>query len=433
MNDTSVTDVSLYAASPVSRKDLIILLSGLILGSTLLLNRVHEAHFVDESAYISQAYFGDLFITGQYHSSLWFEYPAYDLPPFTKYLVWAGFVFNGDPRPGPAAMRAWYQDTSKRFVSDDVLQHARLPVTLCGVVCVIATGFLANRWKGIWAGLLAMSMLVVNPLFRTHSRRAMADIPTEMGVVLALLILSSTHQGWRKLLRSAFTGGVFLGLAASSKLNGLLASMVIAGWALLSLRRNPSDFMKTIIAGILGAAFFIFLNPFFYASSEGLGEPQFREIREMSLGQRLRFVMDHRISVSKEGQNLFPNDALRTIPEKLSVMVIQGFGRFSPLGPRHDDSRNRFDIRQDWACPIWLITVLSGALFALRDSSPNRKSGQFLVLYGVIAVIVVGAFLPLAWNRYFLPIVIPSTILAAGSIVSILQKMHNPKSDRISV
>lgn len=423
MNDTSVKGVSLSSDSPNQTPAWIVPLVGLVCGLSFFLNLVGQTHFVDESAYVSQAYFGDLFITGQYHSSLWFEYPAYDLPPFTKYLVWSGLVAGGDARPGPAAMRAWYQNTASRFETGDMLVHARRPIALCGMFAVIATGLLAHRWRGPSAAILAMILLTINPLFRTHARRAMADVPTEMGVVIGLLILTASTTGRWRAVRKVLLGGLFLGIAASSKLNGLLGSIVIAIWAIAQIARRPSLTALTVLAGLVGASVFIGLNPFFYAQANGLKEPQFEKFRRMGLVDRLIFMAEHRVTVSREGQKLFPHDALTSVPQKAAALVVQGFGRFSPIGPRVDDSRTRFQFKQDWSVLVWLPLVVAGIAQALRDRSERLSSGRFIVVYWACSVLVVGAFLPLAWNRYYLPLVIPSTVLAAGAIVAIMKKI----------
>jgi len=84
MTDTSDTSVNLY--DPMHSKMLrwIVPLVGTLCGISFFVNLDQEPHFVDESAYVSQAYFGDLLITGNVNSPLWFEYPGFDLPPLTK-------------------------------------------------------------------------------------------------------------------------------------------------------------------------------------------------------------------------------------------------------------------------------------------------------------------------------------------------------------
>jgi 4-amino-4-deoxy-L-arabinose transferase-like glycosyltransferase len=429
MTVKSDTDVKPSPISLLNYLPWVVPLVALLMGFSLFANLKGHPHFVDESAYVSQAYFGDLFLTGQVSSSLWFEYPAYDLPPFTKYLVWAGLVAGGDPRPGPAAMRAWYNDTSKRFESPESLLHARIPIVLCGILTLMAVGRLAECWIGPTGGAIAIVLVASNPLFRSHARQAMADIPTEMGVAVALWLFAPSAGTINIRLRRAIGCGVFLGLAASAKLNGFLASIVLVIWCLTHLRTSQKLTLSLITAGICGASIFIGINPFFYANPQGLREPQFDQIRQMNLLERLKFMADHRIGVSQEGQKLFPNDALTTLPQKISVMAVQGFGRFSPLGPAKDNSEVRFQSSQDWPVVLWLPLVLFGLFTASRKSTQHKAAAWFIITYWVCSLVVVGAFLPLAWNRYFLPIVIPSSILAASGLLEIFHRIFFSKPD----
>ena len=46
-----------------------------------------ELHSVDESAFISQSYFLDLYLKGETNDPAWLSDPAIDLPPLPKYLA----------------------------------------------------------------------------------------------------------------------------------------------------------------------------------------------------------------------------------------------------------------------------------------------------------------------------------------------------------
>jgi hypothetical protein len=105
------------------------------------------------------------------------------------------------------------------------------------------------------------------------------------------------------------------------------------------------------------------------------------------------------------------------------VLIVQGFGRFSPIGPIRDNSERRFDPAQDWPVVLWLPLVVWGLRAALLDKSQNQMSNRFIITYWVCSLVVVGAFLPLAWNRYMLPLVIPSSILAAGGAIDLYQRL----------
>src|SRR4051794_21915762 len=73
-----------------------------------------EGHFIDESAYIAQSYYFDLFLRGARDDVEWLNMPAVDVPPLTKYLIGASLWAGGHPRPGPSDAWAWYRDQSYR-------------------------------------------------------------------------------------------------------------------------------------------------------------------------------------------------------------------------------------------------------------------------------------------------------------------------------
>jgi hypothetical protein len=105
-------------------------------------------------------------------------------------------------------------------------------------------------------------------------------------------------------------------------------------------------------------------------------------------------------------------------------MVVQGFGRFGPFGPSESDSRVRFDARQDWGRFLWVPVVLLGLFEAIRLGRRQLQAGQpptagALVMWTALAWIVVTVYLPMAWDRYLLPIQSGHALLAALAVSAI--------------
>ena len=155
----------------------------------------------------------------------WLDYPAYDLPPLPKYLIGLALAGGGFRRPGPAAARAWYLDTSSRFDPPGALVLARWPFgALRGAR--LRRGLRAGRRSPATAasGALAALLLIVNPLYRLHARRAMSDVPAEAFILCAAwraaLGLAATARGGfgpNALGRVGRVPGVCGGLAALAK------------------------------------------------------------------------------------------------------------------------------------------------------------------------------------------------------------------------
>jgi 4-amino-4-deoxy-L-arabinose transferase-like glycosyltransferase len=400
-----------------------------------------EPPFADESAYYTQAYFADLLLRGDLHNVAWLEYPAYDLPPLPKYAIGLALKLGGHPILGPWAARAWYADINRRFYTPGAEVAARRPTVLFGALgcaAIYALGMLARDRR---AGLLAAGLLLVNPLYYHHARRAMSDVPAE-ALILASLALGL--WAWRRFLSGRIGPGSWLlaalagfcgGLATLAKLNGALALIVIAAWAGLAvgllkvpLVRKFTIAAAAVVSGLVALGVFTLLNPFLTAQPRRALAPGMEEFAHGSILGRAHWLVAHRMSVSRGQQDLFSTYALRTPAEKLEAVAVQGFGRFGPLGPGRDDSTRRFDWRQDWGALVWEPCVLAGVFWAFGRGLHQRRRGEpptawALLIQAGVAALAVTAYLPLAWDRYYLSLQPGSALLAAGAIVAAFDRL----------
>jgi 4-amino-4-deoxy-L-arabinose transferase-like glycosyltransferase len=396
-----------------------------------------EPHFVDESAFFSQAFYADLWLSGRRDDPAWLEYPALDLPPLPKYLIGIALRIGGDRRPGRDAARRWYADTSARFETAETLARARWPSAVCGAlgcVAIFGLGMLARDRR---VGVVAAVLLAVNPLYRLHARRAMADVPAEA------LILAATAVGlwaWRATLagrgglaiRLAAVGGagVLGGLAVLAKLNGGLGLMVLVAWGLLAValpgvatRRKAEALAAPALAGFVAFGTFVALDPMLTARPARPSPTMLPGLADQGLWQRVGAVIAHRVVVSRTGQVQFPHDSLRTPAEKIAAVAVQGFGRFGPFGPAHSDSTRRYDWSQDWGGLIWGPWVGVGLIWGLAAGRRQHRAGGPPTAWAVtvqtlVALATVTAFIPLAWDRYYLSIQPGAALLAAGAAVA---------------
>lgn len=416
-----------------------------------------EPHFIDESAYISQTYFFTLLSEGKIDDSAWIEYPAVDLPPLPKYLIGMFLVQAGERIPGRDAARAWYLDQSIRCETDAMLWIARYPsVLLGGIGCAAIFAIGRIVWGRTSAGLLAALFLAINPLYRLHARRAMADVPAEAMILCSIAIAA---WAWRaaiqassgspkgspntprlsvaKRLSAWVVAGGFAGLAVLAKLNGGLGLMTIgaiAVWGSVAARRTRSMRLEFLAAAILAsaAAFVTFaaLNPTVYARPVGASPRAYPGTLNQGIIGRCKTVIDHRIEVSRIALSRFRSDALPTLGDKCEVFLVQGFGRFGPFGPARSDSRIRFDFKQDRGASVWAPIVLAGLVLAairgIGRSEETRSAdlsappgNQILIIQTLVAWTTVVLFLPLAWDRYLLSIQPAAALAAAGLVDSV--------------
>jgi 4-amino-4-deoxy-L-arabinose transferase-like glycosyltransferase len=395
-----------------------------------------EPHFVDESAYLSQSFYADLWLTGDWDNPAWLDYAGYDLPPLPKYAIGLALQVQGYRRPGPTAMLAWYQNIGRQFVSQDALIAARRPSVVLGALGCLAIFAIGTIARDQRVGLLAALLLMVNPLYAMHARRAMSDVYAES---LILATLAVGLWSWKRLLSGrswfipflslGFGSGILSGLATLSKLNGSLGGFVLGAWAILAVllstyssRGRILIAASTVLVGAVSFATFSALNPFLFAHPQAPVNPQIAAISRLSFLERARVVSDHRVVVSELAKSQFPHNALPTILDKVEAVVVQGFGRFGPAGPRRTDSTVRFDWKQDRWALVWLpIVVLGwcGTLFCgLRQFRRSQPPAAWaLLIYTSLATVIVTTFIPLAWDRYFLSIQPGFALLGSYAVV----------------
>ena len=396
-----------------------------------------EPHFMDESAYISQSFYADLWLAGKWDDPTWLTYAGYDLPPLPKYQVGLALRAGGYRRPGPSAMVAWYRDPGSQFVSKPALVAARRPSVFFGAMGCLAIYALGTLALDRRLGFVSAFLLMVNPLYEMHARRAMSDVPAEA------LILATAAVGlwaWKRLLAGRRSigpvvglvagAGVLGGLATLAKLNGSLGGFILGAWVLLAMalhsfpiRGRIAFSAGVVVSGFVSFATFAALNPFLFAHPKGPIDPGLEPIARMSFLERVKVVADHRVKVSEIAKSSFPDDALNNPIEKVEAVAVQGFGRFGPIGPRgRTDSTIRYDWAQDRGALIWLPWVVVGFLAACGRGRVQLRKGDPPAAWAVavqagLASLVVTAFIPLAWDRYFLSIQPGFALLGAFAVV----------------
>lgn len=394
-----------------------------------------EPHFVDESAYISQAYYWRLLREGDRDSWLWLRYEALDLPPLVKYRFGAALEATGRPFPTPGDSARWYLNTSSRWEDDATLRLCRWFSAFDGALALAATYGLARMATGRLGGLAAGLLLVANPLFLRSGSRAMTDLAAES---LTLASVLAGMWGWRRLTEVGgsrglagwlgwIAAGVLAGLATLAKLNGLMALLVFGAWAGLSALGGWKRFARTsagaVLAGLSALWVFAALNPFVTArpTPPHPGGPSLTAEPDEGVFARLGRVLERRLSMGRDAAEQFPHNATRTLGERALSVAVQGFGRFGPLGPGRDDSTVWLDVRQDWGALAWLPLACAGWWRLWRLGVARWRGEGSLTTLGLLAQVgvslaVVTAFLPLAWDRYYLPLQAPAAIGAGAAL-----------------
>lgn len=398
-----------------------------------------EPQFADEWAYYAQSFYGPLWWEGRWNEPAWFDLAAIDLPPLPKYAIAASLVLDGKRLPPREASDSWYANINRRFGTIDDLSIARRPSVIFGVLGVVATYSIGLTAADGRVGLLAALLLTANPLYATLARRAMSDVPTE---ALSLSCLAVGLASWRAILSgrsgaSSWTGwslgaGALSGLAILSKLSGGLGLMTLAAWATLALivprfgwLRRLGLVTATVVAGAVGYLVFVAGNPVLVSRPElpARASEGAKQLATEGLLGRTRLLVDHRLAVGRDQSIGFAEYALNGPLEKAKVVAAQGFGRFGPFGPRPTDSTQRYDLKQDWGAVVWLPLVTGGLVVLASRGHSERRAGLpplswALAVQFAVALATVGAFLPLAWDRYHIALQPVSALLAAVAVMA---------------
>ena len=400
-------------------------------------------YFEDEYAYIAQSYYADLFFGGHFNNIAWLDFPAYDLPPLPKYLIGLSFRLARLPMPRPGAAWAWY-DHYGHFGTSLTLAIARVPILFVGVLGCVAIFAFGVLIKGGRVGTIAAVVLMFNPLYRLLAHRAMSDVPSEAFTLAGLAIfLWWWHRVWLGKFGSLTLvlpclAGTCAGLSLLSKFSGFLGLMIIAAWSALTLivpglglGRKLTIAGGAIVAAVVAFAVFIGLNPFMTARPPGPLRAEVQELANLSIRQRFNYQVKHRFELSEKQKINFPKDALFTSSDKTEVFAVQGFGRFGLLGPTQSDSTVRFDRRQDWGVILWAPLVFYGLVTSIRLGMSQYRTGQpptalALAVWAVVAWAVVTNYLPMAWDRYLLPIQSANALLAAVAVAAIWEQISSP-------
>ncbi len=400
-----------------------------------------EPHFMDESAMDSQSYFADLLVEGRRDDPAWLEYPGFDSSPLPKYLI--GLVRRTCGFPRPVAWRLWFANPKVQFGPPGALELARWPFAIGGALGCVAIYALGCQARDRKTGLLAAFLLMINPLYQMHARRAMADVLVE---AFLLVCLAFTLWSWRRILSgrggpaawlATIPAGVAAGLAALAKLNGGLALVIVLAWLILTLALPGFPIRRRLVfapaaLGAAGVAFvtFVALNPFLTARPQGSLPSPVAALAKLGFWSRARMLVVHRTNVARD-QKLGHPQALYGPVEQVKVAAVQGFGRFGPFGPRHPEpkaSERRYEWAQDWGVLIWLPWVGAGLCWAVASGYRQWASGVppaawAIAVQAVVAGAVVTAYLPLAWDRYLLPIQAGSALLAAGAAAAAADRL----------
>jgi 4-amino-4-deoxy-L-arabinose transferase-like glycosyltransferase len=316
----------------------------------------------------------------------------------------------------------------------DSLNAARVPSTLltaAGVILIFIIGLRAGGRKAAYPTAL---LYALHPVILLSGRRAMMDgelIGCTLLLIVATLWLTSPgrKRAFDPLAWALF--GICAGLTVCAKHTGLIpvAAMLIA--ALWNSWRTPDFGIRRALlgvtaAGLIAVATFLVLNPAYWndpvgaASATLSGRSDLLATQTMHNPTTYTNVID-RVTGTLSAPYLQP-------PQYFEAPTWQGV---------IDDAIQNYETStlSGWRWPIIvgvLLTVLGGlgailvAIHAIRDQEPVAR-----VLLVWFASSLFGALIiPLDWQRYYLPWLLPLIVLTGYAPAMLLVEYRRVRAVR---
>lgn len=369
---------------------------------------------VDETAWVANAYYGELAFAGDLHNPDWQLLPARDSPPIGKYAFAIALRAIGRPVRSIGPLASWYaryeaipgawgkgeardrrQAIARRFdrtrdlraIGADHVRACRRVALVAGMLAAIGLGSIGLAMRGPATGLLAGLAFSLHPITVTASMLAMFDTMAVMWSIMSVRLLMGLvgSTGWKRAATSVGLG-LSMVMAVGTKMNALivvaltvLAMSVLLGKALV---RKDSRSLKS--AALLACSLVIGLVVF-VGTNPALGPNVVEGLADL-------FQLPAETTRVQAG----------FLPDFLGLPIARGVA----LGQLLLGFR-------EGLLPIVAVVAIATA-GTIRD-----RSRWVALAWAWLALAMVTAWLPFPWPRYALPVVPCVCLIAADSLISI--------------
>ena len=338
--------------------------------------------------------------------------------PLTRYIIGAGRSIANIP-----ALDAdwnWSGSWGKNqaagaFPDAALLNLGRLTIASLFPLSLILLYLISLKLDGRLLGVVAVLIFSLNPLILLHTRRAMAEGALIFAVLLALYALLYADK-------YPFLGGLAVGLAFTAKHSaGLLLpiGLIAVCWTSYTVPRKYTHIFSNFVRFLVGFGLLtLLLNPFLWRSPLPAAQTA------LSLRQDLieRQVADY--------ETIAPSQVLGSTRQRTAVAIAQVFiappifseaGNYAAFTAAAEklylNSTGNQIGHQPLIAGILIGLSLLGLVVTTRtvlgDDLAARRNAAILLLAFMGFNIGIILLIPLAWQRYYLPL-IPFTAIFAG-------------------
>jgi 4-amino-4-deoxy-L-arabinose transferase-like glycosyltransferase len=338
--------------------------------------------------------------------------------PLTRYLVGLGRVMAGVPTPeNDWNWSATWQEnqTSGAYPDSRTLLVGRFAVASLFPLSLVLLYLIGLKINGRLLGISGVLLFSLNPLILLHTRRVMAEGVLIFAVLLALFALLHAD-------RYPLLAGLAIAMAFNAKHSaGLLLPIgfFASGWISFSAGSKYRRIISNLLRFTLGFGLLtILLNPFLWRDPYSAVQTALTQ-RQLLLERQL-----------VDFERIAPAQVLDSPGKRTAVAVAQVFvappvfseaGNYAEFTTASEQAYlGSFSSqigRQPWSGGLLIGLALLGIIYATRSlfdkDNPNRRSTAVLLASFICIAFGIGMLVHLAWQRYYLPL-IPFTAILAG-------------------
>ncbi len=342
--------------------------------------------------------------------------------PLTRYLLGFGRSLAGLPAPIEDWDWSANWDVNRKLgalPSDNLLLIERLTIASLFPLCLILLYMIGLKLDGRLMGIVTISIFSLHPLILLHTRRAMAEGVLIFALILTLYTFTNAHK-------KALLTGLAVALAFNAKHSAVLLlpiGLLAVCWLPTPIPRKTSQRLINLSAYMIGFLLLTaLLNPIFWNTPTATAREALFQ-RQNLLNQQVNDL----ILVS-------PTQVLETPSERSAVLLAQLFiapPRFSELGNYHPQtSLAEEDYLRNPGNNLWRNSIFAGitlglTLLGIFNAFRISLSGVFFqrrltILYLLALIVMWGgtiAMIPLAWQRYSVPLIPFISIFASLGLV----------------
>lgn len=337
--------------------------------------------------------------------------------PLTRYMLGLGFsIFNLEPPQADWDWSASWEENQAAgaLPNPGLLLAGRLLVASLFPLSLVLLYLIGLKLDGRLLGILAVILLSTHPLILLHTRRAMAEGPLLFTLLLALYALLSAD-------RFPFLAGLAFGLALNAKQSaGLLlpAGLAAASWITFPVPHRLRKILANLLLFSLGFGLLtLMLNPFLWLSP----------VKAVQAAVSLRQDLVSRQVADFEG--IAPSQVLESPTQRVAVALAQLYiappvfseaGNYTQFTNPAEAEYSAPAVNNLGRGPLVAGIIMGFTLIGLAGFSRRlifgtfsvRRQAALLLLAFALTSIGIILLVPLAWQRYYVPLILFIAIFA---------------------